>query len=101
MERDRILVVDDDPDNRAMIGHFLANWGFDVDDAGNGKVALEKVKASPPTLVLLDLEMPEMNGFEMCDQLKSNPETEWIPVIIFTGLERMPGTRSGLSPRRG
>jgi DNA-binding response OmpR family regulator len=90
MGKDRILVVDDDPDNRAMIGHFLANWGFAVDDAKNGKVALEKVKASPPSLVLLDLEMPEMDGFETCERLKTNPDTEWIPVIIFTGLEKMP-----------
>jgi DNA-binding response OmpR family regulator len=90
MGKDRILVVDDDPDNRAMIGHFLTNWGFAVDDAKNGKIALEKVKASPPSLVLLDLEMPEMDGFETCERLKTDPDTEWIPVIIFTGLEKMP-----------
>lgn len=90
MGKDRILVVDDDPDNRAMIGHFLSNWGYDVDDAKNGKVALEKVAAHHPQLVLLDLEMPEMDGFETCERLKTNPDTEWIPVIIFTGLEKMP-----------
>jgi CheY-like chemotaxis protein len=90
MVKDRILVVDDDPDNRAMIGHFLVNWGYTVEDAKNGKVALEKIKASPPSLVLLDLEMPEMDGFETCERLKTDPETEWIPVIIFTGLEKMP-----------
>ena len=73
-----------------MIGHFLTNWGFDVDEARNGKVALEKVKASPPSLVLLDLEMPEMDGFETCERLKTDPNTEWIPVIIFTGLEKVP-----------
>ena len=48
MGKDRILVVDDDPDNRAMIGHFLSNWGYDVDDAKNGKVALETVSRSRP-----------------------------------------------------
>jgi DNA-binding response OmpR family regulator len=90
MGKDRILVVDDDPDNRAMIGHFLTNWGYAVEDAKNGKVALEKVKANPPSLVLLDLEMPEMDGFETCEHLKTDPNTEWIPVIIFTGLEKMP-----------
>ncbi len=90
MGKDRILVVDDDPDNRAMIGHFLSSWGYDVDDAKNGKVALEKVAAHPPELVLLDLEMPVMDGFETCERLKTNPDTEWIPVIIFTGLEKMP-----------
>ena len=95
MGTDRILVVDDDPDNRAMVSHFLTNWGFVVDDASNGKVALEKVKANPPSLVLLDLEMPEMDGFETCERLKSDPQTEWIPVIIFTGLERMPHRARG------
>ena len=90
MGKGRILVVDDDPDNRAMIGHFLTNWGSEVDDAKNGGVALEKVRARAPSLVLLDLEMPEMDGFETCERLKTDPETEWIPVIIFTGLEKMP-----------
>lgn len=90
MTKDRILVVDDDPDNRAMIGHFLGNWGYRVDYANNGKLALEKVKADPPGLVLLDLEMPEMDGFETCERLKTDPKTEWIPVVIFTGLEKLP-----------
>lgn len=86
----RILIVDDDPDNRAMIGHFLGNWGYTVDYANNGKLALEKVRASAPQLVLLDLEMPEMDGFETCERLKADPATEWIPVVIFTGLEKLP-----------
>ncbi len=89
MGKDRILVVDDDPDNRAMITHFLSSWGFVVDAAKNGRIALERVESDPPNLVLLDLEMPEMNGFEACERLKTNPKTEWIPVIIFTGLEKM------------
>jgi len=90
MTKDRILIVDDDPDNRAMVGHFLGNWGYEVDYADNGKLALEKVEVEAPQLVLLDLEMPEMDGFETCERLKSNPDTEWIPVVIFTGLEKLP-----------
>ena len=89
MGKDRILVVDDDADNRAMITHFLSSWGFVVDAAKNGRIALERVESEPPDLVLLDLEMPEMDGFEACERLKTNPKTEWIPVIIFTGLEKM------------
>jgi DNA-binding response OmpR family regulator len=95
MPKDRILVVDDDPDNRAMVGHFLASWGYEVEDAKDGKVALEKVHASPPALVLLDVEMPEMDGFETCERLKSHPDTEWIPVILFTGLEKPPNRIRG------
>lgn len=90
MTQDRILIVDDDDDNRAMTGHFLVSWGYAVEHATNGKVALEKAKARPPSLVLLDLQMPEMDGFETCERLKADPETEWIPVVIFTGLEKMP-----------
>jgi CheY-like chemotaxis protein len=96
MERDRILVVDDDSDNRAMIGHFLENWGYAVEDATDGRNALEKAKANPPALVLLDLEMPEMDGIETCKRLKTDPETEWIPVIIFSGLESVPQRIRGL-----
>lgn len=89
MGKDRILVVDDDPDNRVMITHFLSSWGYVVDAAKNGRIALERVESDPPNLVLLDLQMPEMDGFEACERLKTNPKTEWIPVIIFTGLEKM------------
>ena len=83
MGKDRILVVDDDPDNRAMITHFLSSWGFIVDATKNGRIALERVDAEPPNLIWLDLEMPEMDGFEACERLKTNPKTEWIPVIII------------------
>ena len=68
--------------------YFLESWGYEVELASDGKEALEKVAANRPALVLLDLEMPVMNGFEACDRLKSNPDTEQIPVIMFTGLEQ-------------
>jgi len=83
-----ILVVDDELDNRVMMRYFLESWGYAVSLAADGQEALEKVSVDPPALVLLDLEMPVMNGFEACDKLKSNPETEHIPIIMFTGLER-------------
>lgn len=88
MAKERILVVDDELDNRVMMRYFLESWGYEVELASDGKEALEKVAANRPALVLLDLEMPVMNGFEACDRLKSNPDTEQIPVIMFTGLEQ-------------
>ena len=88
MAKERVLVVDDELDNRVMMRYFLESWGYEVELAENGKMALEKVAENRPALVLLDLEMPIMNGFETCDRLKSDPETETIPVIMFTGLEQ-------------
>lgn len=88
MTKLHVLVVDDELDNRVMMRYFLESWGYEVTLAGNGAEALEKVRTEPPDLVLLDLEMPVMNGFETCDRLKTNPSTENIPVIMFTGLEK-------------
>ncbi len=99
MSKDLVLVVDDELDNRIMMGHFLESWGYEVELAANGQEALEKAEAKLPSLVLLDLEMPVMNGFDCCDHLKSNPVTEQIPVIMFTGLEqttdKVKGIRKG------
>jgi len=99
MSKGRILVVDDELDNRVMMRYFLESWGYEVELAGNGQEGLDKVDAQRPDLVLLDLEMPVMNGFDACDRLKTNPETEQIPVIMFTGLEqtndKVKGIRKG------
>ncbi|MGH9459852.1 MAG: response regulator [Vicinamibacteria bacterium] len=99
MSKGRILVVDDELDNRVMMRYFLESWGYEVELACNGQEGLEKVDANRPDLVLLDLEMPVMNGFDACDHLKSSPETEQIPVIMFTGLEqttdKVKGIRKG------
>jgi CheY-like chemotaxis protein len=99
MSKERILVVDDELDNRVMMRYFLESWGYQVDLASNGQEALDKVNENQPRLVLLDLEMPIMNGFETCDRLKTAPDTEHIPVIMFTGLEqtadKVKGIRKG------
>jgi CheY-like chemotaxis protein/predicted transcriptional regulator len=99
MGKDLVLVVDDELDNRVMMRYFLESWGYEVELAANGQEALEKVASKPPNLVLLDLEMPVMNGFDCCDRLKSDPATEDIPIIMFTGLEqttdKVKGIRKG------
>ena len=99
MSKGRVLVVDDELDNRVMMRYFFESWDYEVELACNGQEALEKVEANRPDLVLLDLEMPIMNGFEACDRLKNSPETEQIPVIMFTGLEqttdKVKGIRKG------
>jgi CheY-like chemotaxis protein len=82
-----------------MMRYFLESWGYEVDLAANGQEALDKVDAKFPQLILLDLEMPVMDGFDTCDRLKSNEATENIPVIMFTGLEQTSDKVRGI--RRG
>ncbi len=99
MSKDLVLMVDDELDNRVMMRYFLESWGYDVELAANGEEALKKVAAKRPALVLLDLEMPVMDGFETCHRLKDDPKTEHIPVIMFTGLESTSDKVKGI--RRG
>lgn len=99
MAKDQVLIVDDELDNRVMMRYFLESWGYEVELAANGEEALKQVEAKRPDLILLDLEMPVMDGFTTCNNLKENPETEDIPVIMFTGLESTADKVKGI--RRG
>jgi CheY-like chemotaxis protein len=80
-----LLVVDDDADFRDGLRAALEMKGYQVDEAGNGKEALEKILAKAPLLVLLDLQMPVMNGRELLQRLRGAPETREIPVVIISG----------------
>jgi len=76
----RILIVDDDPDMVALLRLALTDAGFWVSSAANGKEALRKALRAPPDLVVLDLLLPGMNGFSVCEQLRLNPATTSVPV---------------------
>ncbi|GAC1340825.1 MAG: hypothetical protein NVSMB23_11570 [Myxococcales bacterium] len=80
-----ILVVDDDADFRSGIRIALEMKGYQVEESGNGQEALERLTEKPPLLVLLDLQMPVMNGRELLQRLRSAPETKEIPVVIISG----------------
>lgn len=79
-----ILIVDDNPENRKVLLSFLINKGYEVGSSRDGYKAIEFVKNEKPDLILLDIMMPGMDGFEVCEKLKSNPETKHIPVIFLT-----------------
>ena len=81
-----ILVVDDLPENALVLKSFLAPLGYRVESACEGEVALEMIATDPPDVILLDLMMPGMDGFEVCRRIKQDPETQHIPVIIVTGM---------------
>jgi two-component system sensor histidine kinase/response regulator len=82
----KILVVDDVAANVLLLKVLLTNEKFQIVTARNGREALEQVKAENPDLILLDVMMPEMSGFEVAEHLRSNPETEDVPVIFLTAL---------------
>jgi CheY-like chemotaxis protein len=79
-----VLVVDDDPRARELLRRGLAKAGCQVREAGDGRAAQALVAADPPRLILLDLLMPEMDGFEFLRQCRSQPQTRDIPVIVIT-----------------
>jgi len=83
----KVLVVDDQP---AIVGHLsalLENEGYEVETADDGNNALLKVDIFSPDVVLLDIEMPEMNGLEVCRVLRSRPQTQLLPIVFITGME--------------
>jgi two-component system cell cycle response regulator len=80
----RVLAVDDAEDVRLLVAKFLQQAGFDFQTAQNGREALEEVNRFKPDLVLLDLVMPEMDGFEVCRRLRSQAATAALPIILLT-----------------
>lgn len=82
-----ILVIDDLPDNIRLLSTMLLKQGYSVRKALNGEIALRAAQLAPPDLILLDINMPEMNGYEVCKRLKSNAQTHSIPVIFLSALD--------------
>lgn len=83
-----VLVVDDGAANRDLIEACLAGIDCEVRTAEDGPSALRSIQASPPDLVLLDVQMPGLDGYEVCRQIKSNPRWRLIPVVMITSLDR-------------
>ncbi|HWK88564.1 MAG TPA: response regulator, partial [Longimicrobium sp.] len=82
----RILVVDDIPDNVEILDARLSSRGYIVDTASDGEQALERIYVEPPHLVLLDVMMPKLDGFEVSRRIKSDPSLPFIPIILVTAL---------------
>ncbi len=99
--RGLVLVVDDEEANRMLLRDSLETHGYEIIEAENGEQALQKVEQRPPDVILLDVMMPQMDGFEVCRRLKKDARTAHIPVLIVTSLsermERMMGIAAGAS----
>lgn len=85
VSRGRILVVDDVEDNRDLYATYFEHWGFETEQACDGEDALAKITKSPPDVVIMDLSMPNLDGWEATRLVKSNPRTTRVIVIVVTG----------------
>src|SRR5712692_1696030 len=95
----KILVVDDTPKNVKLLADLLTVKGYSVVTAASGSEALVLMDAERPDLVLLDVVMPEMSGYEVCRKIRENPATAMLPVVMVTALdpvqERVKGIEAG------
>jgi putative two-component system response regulator len=95
----RILLVDDLPENLDVLANLLEGEGYAIDSASDGQEAVEKALAAPPDLILMDVSMPRLNGFDACRQLKSDERTKLVPLVLVTGLtareDRIEGIAAG------
>ncbi len=85
-DKKRVLLVDDEPDLTALLKKRFIKEGFDVEVAYNGNEAIAKVEANPPDAIVLDVMMPEMDGYEVCSKLKNDEKYEDIPVLMLTAV---------------
>ena len=86
-QRKKILIVDDEQLTRAVLQHNVILAGYDVIVASNGREAMQKIQEVTPDLIVVDLVMPDMNGFEMLRRIRSNKETMQTPVIVVSALQ--------------
>lgn len=96
-KKEKILIVDDEEKNLKLMAGILKNYGYSYETAKNGYEAIEKTNSYLPDLILLDIMMPEMDGFEVCRRLRENPETEHIPVVMVTALADKDSKVKGLT----
>jgi len=95
----RILVVDDEAINLKLVSRLLEMEGYEVITAQSGEASLRLIEQSPPDMALLDVMMPDMDGYELCRRLRQNPRTAGIPIVMLTALvdenERLKGIEAG------
>jgi CheY-like chemotaxis protein len=82
----KVLIVDDEEEVRTSVGEFLVGQGYDAVEAADGEEALAKCFTEKPDLLLLDLRLPKVDGYQVCQTLKGNPITSVIPIIMITAL---------------
>jgi CheY-like chemotaxis protein len=92
----RVLVVDDDDAIREFLRDLLGSEGYEVDEAANGAEAVERVRANPPSAVLMDLMMPVLSGAEATARLKNDPATARIPILAMSAGRNLAALATGI-----
>ena len=85
----KILIADDNVTNVELLDAYLAGRDYEIETAADGAETLEKVKSFSPDLVLLDVMMPKLSGFEVCEKLKNNPQTKGVMILMVTALSEL------------
>ncbi|SRR5258706_1187171 len=93
----KVLIVEDDPLLSRMYHKIFSFEGYEVEIADDGEQGLEKVRSAKPTVILLDIMMPKMNGLQVLEKLKADPDTKTIPVIMLTNLAGQQDAEMALS----
>jgi DNA-binding response OmpR family regulator len=88
MSRAKILIADDNPEGAELLDAYLDGTEYDVETANDGDDTLKKVQTFQPDLILLDVMMPKISGFEVCKRLKAKPETRGIVILMITALDQ-------------
>jgi len=84
----KVLVVEDHPDARALVRTYLLGMGVEVVDVAEGRSAIRQLETSPPDLVCLDLMLPELSGFEVCEFMRAHPTLKEVPILIMSARAR-------------
>lgn len=93
----RILVVDDEPNIVLSLEFLMKQAGYDVQTAADGEEALEVVREQPPSLILLDINMPKLNGYEVCEAVRANPDWKNTRIVMLTAKGRDIEREKGLA----
>ena len=88
-KKHKILIVEDNQENMDLLVYFLRPQGYDIISVYDGLSALDKVEEERPDIILLDIMLPKMDGYEVCGRLKKDPTTKFIPIIMLTALKEL------------
>ncbi|MFO8009441.1 MAG: response regulator [Dehalococcoidia bacterium] len=97
MLRKKVLIVDDDPNLIKSLGFVLEREGYDFDAAMDGEEAMAKVRSEEPGVILLDIMMPQKNGYEVCEEVRSTPDLSDIHIVILSAKSQETDKRKGLA----